>query len=73
MPTGRRPSFDDLGAFAASHNRLGELYDDRGDRARATSHYSTFVQLWNDADPELQPAVAAVRRRLGELASRERR
>jgi tetratricopeptide (TPR) repeat protein len=75
LPTGRRFWYEsqDDGAFPASHKRLGELYDERGDRARAMAHYAAFVTLWKDADPDLQPVVATVRRRLGELASREGR
>jgi tetratricopeptide (TPR) repeat protein len=47
--------------------RLGELYEQRGDRAKARQYYSRFVKLWRDADPELQPAVIAVRGRLRQL------
>jgi tetratricopeptide (TPR) repeat protein len=59
--------------LAGVHKRLGELYGARGDRARAAANYAKFVELWNDADPELQPKVAAVRRRLAELGDAERR
>ncbi|HEX6534051.1 MAG TPA: serine/threonine-protein kinase [Gemmatimonadaceae bacterium] len=52
--------------------RLGELYEARGDRARAAAHYAAFVALWKDADPELQPRVADVRRRLARLRAPER-
>jgi len=55
----------------AVEKRLGELYDAKGDRAKAIAHYTTFVDLWKNADPELQPAVDAVRRRLKEIAGRE--
>ncbi|HET8648590.1 MAG TPA: tetratricopeptide repeat protein, partial [Gemmatimonadales bacterium] len=51
------------------HRRLGELYDERHDRARAMEHYSAFVDLWRDADPELRPSVKTVKARLAELAS----
>jgi tetratricopeptide (TPR) repeat protein len=52
--------------------RLGELYEARGDRARAATYYAKFVELWKDADPELQPKVADVRRRLARLRGTER-
>jgi tetratricopeptide (TPR) repeat protein len=52
--------------------RLGELYEARGDHARAASYYARFVDLWKDADPELQPKVADVRRRLARLRGTER-
>jgi hypothetical protein len=45
----------------------------RGDRVRATHHYAKFVELWKDADPELQPKVADVRRRLARLTAAEPR
>ena len=57
--------------LAGVHKRLGELYDARGDSARAVTHYEKFVELWKDADPELQPLVADVRRRLARLSRRD--
>jgi tetratricopeptide (TPR) repeat protein len=59
------------GANLASVNlRLGELWEARGDRSKATTYYARFVDLWKDADPELQPQVADVRRRLARLRAR---
>jgi tetratricopeptide (TPR) repeat protein len=54
--------------LAPSLRRLGELYEGKGDRAKATQYYNRFVELWRDADPELQPAVREVRQRLARLA-----
>ena len=53
--------------LAPAHLRQAEIYDRRGDRNRAAQHYGRFVELWGDADPELQPAVEKARRRLAEL------
>jgi tetratricopeptide (TPR) repeat protein len=53
--------------LAGSHRRLGELHDARGDREQAVSHYSRFVDLWKDADPELQPLVRQARERMAAL------
>jgi tetratricopeptide (TPR) repeat protein/tRNA A-37 threonylcarbamoyl transferase component Bud32 len=53
--------------LAGSHKRLGELYDAKGDREKAISHLSKFVELWKNADPELQPAVNDAKRRLAKL------
>ena len=47
--------------------RLGELYEERGDRERAAEYYSQFVDLWEEADPELQPLVEDVRSRMARL------
>jgi tetratricopeptide (TPR) repeat protein len=50
-----------------AHKRLGELYEQRGDREKAALHYGKFIELWKNADAELQPQVAEARRRLAEL------
>jgi DNA-binding SARP family transcriptional activator/tetratricopeptide (TPR) repeat protein len=47
--------------------RLGQLHETRGDRARAAAHYRRFVELWQDADPDLQPRVREARRRLAAM------
>jgi tetratricopeptide (TPR) repeat protein/tRNA A-37 threonylcarbamoyl transferase component Bud32/TolB-like protein len=50
-----------------AQRRLGELYEARGDRARAALHYAAFIDLWKGADPDLQPQVAEVRQRVARL------
>jgi tetratricopeptide (TPR) repeat protein len=52
--------------------RMGELYEQRGDRARALEAYQRFLDMWEQADPELQPRVAEIRKRVGELAGEPR-
>ena len=52
--------------------RLGELYDAKGDRAKAIDYYGRVAELWRNADPELQPRVAELRRRTELLRSSER-
>ena len=49
------------------HERLGALYEARGQRGKALRHYEAFVALWKDADPALQPRVGAARQRLAAL------
>ena len=51
----------DARAFAATLQRLGALYRERGEHAKARDYYGRFVDLWKDADPELQPIVAEAR------------
>jgi tetratricopeptide (TPR) repeat protein len=53
--------------------RLGELYEAKGNRTKAIEYYERFAALWRNADPELQPQVAAVRRRIDSLRAGERR
>ena len=55
-------------SLSASYKRAGELYEAKGDRKKAADYYGRFVDLWKDADPELQPAVREVRARLAQLA-----
>jgi tetratricopeptide (TPR) repeat protein len=54
--------------LAPSLKRLGELYEGKGDRAKAAEYYNRFVDLWKDAEADLQPAVREVRQRLARLA-----
>jgi tetratricopeptide (TPR) repeat protein len=68
IPLSLRRDADDL---AAVQKRLGELYDQRGDAKNAIVHYTAFVDQWAHADADLQPVVNDVRKRLGELRSRE--
>jgi len=58
----------DRNALAPSYKRLGELYEAKGDRKKAADYYNRFVELWKNADPELQAGVKEVRARLGRLA-----
>jgi tetratricopeptide (TPR) repeat protein len=53
------------------HKRLGELYEARGDRQQALSHYMKFADLWKNADPELQPKVAEARAKIARLSKVE--
>jgi DNA-binding SARP family transcriptional activator/Flp pilus assembly protein TadD len=55
--------------LAPSHLRQAEIYERRGNRSKAAEHYRRFIELWREADPELQPVVAGARKRLGELGS----
>ena len=50
------------------YRRVGELYDARGDRQKALEYYGKFVELWKNADPELQPAVKEAKGRMARLA-----
>ena len=54
---------------AGAYKRLGELYEAKGDKARAATNYAKFVDLWKNADPELQPQVAEAKRRLASLST----
>lgn len=49
------------------YERLGELYDARGDLENAARYYAMFIEAWSEADPDLQPRVSAARQRLEEI------
>jgi len=52
--------------------RLGELYEERGDPEGAVEYYADLVELWENADPELQPLVEDVRERIARLVGEPR-
>ncbi|MDP9349615.1 MAG: tetratricopeptide repeat protein, partial [Gemmatimonadota bacterium] len=59
--------FDSGIVYAAPvHLHTAEILDRLGRRAEAVQHYRRFVELWREADPELQPLVARARKRLEE-------
>ena len=51
--------------------RLGQLYDEQGNLEKAVLYNARFVELWADADADLQPRVKAAQARLDEIV-RER-
>jgi tetratricopeptide (TPR) repeat protein len=51
-----------------TYRRLGELYEAKGNTPKALENYGKFVELWKNAEPELQPKVKAVRARMAKLA-----
>jgi tetratricopeptide (TPR) repeat protein/tRNA A-37 threonylcarbamoyl transferase component Bud32 len=53
--------------LAHSYRRLGELYEAKGDRQKAADYYGRFVNLWHNADTQLQPQVQEVKQRLAKL------
>ena len=56
----------------AIRERLGQIYEARGDAEKAAEHYRAFIELWKNADAPLQPRVAEARRRLERLTPVER-
>jgi tetratricopeptide (TPR) repeat protein len=57
------------GEYPITLTRLAERYDEQGDLERAAGYYGRFIELWADADPDLQPRVEAARLRLEEIVS----
>jgi len=63
---------NDAANLATSHERLGQLYEAKGQADKAAEHYRAFIDLWKSADPELQPRVRAAQERLRKLTPVER-
>jgi len=68
----QRYQFDRL-FLAGSYKRLGELWEAKGDRAKAAHYYAKFLDLWKNPDPALQPQVTDIRKRLARLSDVEAR
>ena len=51
--------------------RLGELYENAGDSEHALEYYGRFVDLWQKADPDLQPRVADAKARIAQLTRKK--
>ena len=56
-----------------AYRRLGELYEARGNTPKALDNYRAFVKLWANADAELQPQVADVKKRIERLLAADAR
>jgi tetratricopeptide (TPR) repeat protein len=54
-------------SLPASYKRLGELYEEAQERDKAVDYYNRFVELWQDADDELQAQVTDVKGRIARL------
>jgi hypothetical protein len=54
-------------ALAPTRERLGELLERAGRPDAAARHYARFIELWADADAELQPRVQGARARLSRI------
>jgi tetratricopeptide (TPR) repeat protein len=55
--------------YAPALNRLGEIYESKGNKVKAREYYERFIEQWRDADPNFQPRVAEAKRRLAALGT----
>jgi DNA-binding SARP family transcriptional activator len=60
-------STHELAYVGPAHLRQAQLYERLGDGERAAHHYSVFLDLWRQADPQFQPLLADARRSLKRL------
>jgi DNA-binding SARP family transcriptional activator/TolB-like protein len=66
LPWYRALSYDFL-YNGPAHLRLAQIYERRGKRQKAIEHYSSFLELWRDSDPALQPQGQQARQALASL------
>ena len=72
-PQGSRPrTSPDYNFGAPLTEAVAKMYDSKGDAKNAARMYSEFVEMWKNADPELQPRVKAARDRLAQLSPVEK-
>ena len=53
------------------NQRLGELYEAKGDRVKAVEHYRKVIDIWKNADPEVQVIVNELKARVRRLSDSE--
>jgi tetratricopeptide (TPR) repeat protein len=63
---------EDAQFLPGTYKRLGELYEAKGNTAKAVENYEKFVELWKNAEPEMQPQLQAMREKIAKLAPVER-
>ncbi|MEO8635737.1 MAG: protein kinase [Gemmatimonadales bacterium] len=63
--------WDDVTSLPRAYQRLGEVYEAKGNRAKALDYYGRFVELWRDADPSLQPRVTDIKQRIARLVAEQ--
>jgi tetratricopeptide (TPR) repeat protein len=56
-----------------AYRRLGELYEGKTNKEKALGYYGKFTAIWKDADPDLQPQVQEVKKRMAALAGEPRK
>ncbi|HEY4320384.1 MAG TPA: protein kinase [Gemmatimonadales bacterium] len=66
MPGGERLAADAT-LLGLALLRLAELDRDAGDTKDATEYYGRFIDLWKNADADLQPRVTQARKELAEM------
>ena len=57
----------DLVYLAPSRLEAATIYERQGNRTSALAAYRAFIDLWRDADPDLEPQVTRARARVAAL------
>ncbi len=63
--------WDDVTSLPRAYQRLGEVHEAKGNRAKALDYYGRLMDLWRDADPSLQPRVQDIKERIARLVAEQ--
>lgn len=66
--TNRQIGHEGQEEWIRAHYDLGRLYQAKGDTALALDAYGRFLEIWNEADPDI-PLVVDARRQLTQLTA----
>lgn len=55
---------------AMSGLRMAQMYDELGNAEKALDHYSVFVEIWKDCDPEFRSLLDQAQERIAALQSK---
>jgi tetratricopeptide (TPR) repeat protein len=67
----RVADYQDQFVLPLFHQKLGELYEKKGDRVKAAEYYRKLIEQWKNADPELQVIVNDLKSRVRRLSDNE--
>jgi tetratricopeptide (TPR) repeat protein len=60
-------SIYDLIYLAPAHLRRAQIYERLEQQDKVVEHYTRFIELWQDCDPELKPKVVNAKDRLAQI------
>jgi serine/threonine-protein kinase len=72
LPNTDLNGFEDGSWYPLAHLRVGEYYQETGEKAKALDYLTKFTAMWKDADPDLQPKVKEAKARIAELAGEKK-
>jgi tetratricopeptide (TPR) repeat protein len=64
--------FEDGSWYPLAHLRIGEYYQDHGDKAKALTYLTRFTEMWKGADADLQPKLNEAKARIAELSGEKK-
>ena len=72
LPNTDNNGFEDGSWYPLAHLRIGEYYQEKGNKAKALDYLMKFTAMWKDADADLQPKVKEAKARIAELTGEKK-